>query len=42
MTELFDFLFAEYGTHDELINILSGIYAEMFAAQAKYYREESA
>ena len=35
-------LVAEYGTHDELINIPSGIYAEMFEAQAKYYREESA
>lgn len=33
---------AEYGTHDELINIPSGIYAEMFEAQAKYYVEESA
>ncbi|MBQ7428745.1 MAG: ABC transporter ATP-binding protein [Butyrivibrio sp.] len=33
---------AEYGTHDELINVPSGIYAEMFEAQAKYYVEESA
>ena len=33
---------AEYGTHDELIKIPSGIYAEMFEAQAKYYVEESA
>ncbi|SES08997.1 ATP-binding cassette, subfamily B [Butyrivibrio fibrisolvens] len=32
---------AEYGTHDELINIPSGIYAEMFEAQAKYYRDAS-
>jgi ATP-binding cassette subfamily C protein len=27
----------EYGTHDELVNLPGGIYAEMFAAQAKYY-----
>ncbi|HBH95740.1 MAG TPA: ABC transporter ATP-binding protein [Ruminococcaceae bacterium] len=27
----------EYGTHDELICIDNGIYAEMFKAQAKYY-----
>lgn len=27
----------EYGTHDELILINNGIYAEMFKAQAKYY-----
>lgn len=27
----------EYGTHDELVNRASGIYAEMFAAQAQYY-----
>ena len=33
---------AEYGTHDELISIPSGIYAEMFEAQAKYYIKESA
>ncbi|MCR5477940.1 MAG: ABC transporter ATP-binding protein/permease [Lachnospiraceae bacterium] len=29
---------AEYGTHDELVNLPQGIYAEMFEAQAKYYR----
>ena len=29
---------AEYGTHDELERIPGGIYAEMFEAQAKYYR----
>jgi ABC-type multidrug transport system fused ATPase/permease subunit len=29
---------AEYGTHDELERIPNGIYAEMFEAQAKYYR----
>ena len=29
---------AEYGTHEELSNISNGIYAEMFEAQAKYYR----
>ncbi|SFB99137.1 ABC transporter ATP-binding protein [Butyrivibrio sp. YAB3001] len=33
---------AEYGTHDELIRIPSGIYASMFEAQAKYYRDEIA
>lgn len=27
----------EYGTHDELVHIDGGIYAEMFAAQAQYY-----
>ena len=27
----------EYGTHDELVLINGGIYAEMFRAQAKYY-----
>ncbi len=27
----------EYGTHDELVIINGGIYAEMFKAQAKYY-----
>ncbi|MGN0164622.1 MAG: ABC transporter ATP-binding protein [Lachnospiraceae bacterium] len=27
----------EYGTHDELVEIPNGIYAEMFAAQAQYY-----
>ena len=27
----------EYGTHDELVRIDGGIYAEMFAAQAQYY-----
>ena len=29
---------AEYGTHDELVSIPGGIYAEMFEAQAQYYR----
>ncbi len=29
---------AEYGTHDELVGLTDGIYAEMFAAQAQYYR----
>lgn len=29
---------AEYGTHDELVNVKNGIYAEMFEAQAGYYR----
>ena len=28
----------EYGTHDELVIIDGGVYAEMFAAQAQYYR----
>ena len=28
----------EYGTHDELVQKDGGIYAEMFAAQAQYYR----
>lgn len=27
----------EYGTHDELIDVTDGIYAEMFKAQAQYY-----
>lgn len=27
----------EYGTHDELVKVKDGIYAEMFAAQAQYY-----
>ncbi len=30
----------EYGSHEELIHIPNGIYAEMFAAQAKYYTKE--
>ncbi len=30
---------AEYGTHGELSNIPDGIYAEMFEAQAQYYRD---
>ncbi len=29
---------AEYGTHEELEKIAGGIYADMFEAQAKYYR----
>lgn len=29
----------EYGTHDELIKIKNGIYAEMFNTQAQYYVE---
>ncbi len=29
---------AEYGTHDELVDLPDGIYAEMFAAQARYYQ----
>ena len=29
----------EYGTHDELDVQSGGIYAEMFAAQAQYYKE---
>ncbi len=28
---------AEYGTHDQLVEIKGGLYARMFAAQAKYY-----
>lgn len=28
----------EYGNHDELVNLSGGIYPEMFAAQAQYYR----
>lgn len=27
----------EYGTHDELVNLKDGLYAEMFRAQAQYY-----
>lgn len=30
---------AEFGTHDELMQIENGIYKEMFSMQAKYYRE---
>ncbi len=29
----------EYGTHDELVGLKNGIYAELFAAQAQYYVE---
>ena len=29
----------EYGTHEELVSLKNGIYAEMFAAQAQYYTE---
>lgn len=29
---------AEYGTHDELVRLGNGVYAEMFAAQARYYQ----
>ncbi len=29
---------AEYGSHDELVDIPGGIYAKMFEAQAQYYR----
>lgn len=29
----------EYGTHDELVNLKNGIYAELFSAQAQYYVE---
>lgn len=29
---------AEYGSHDELVKYPDGIYAEMFEAQAQYYR----
>lgn len=29
----------EYGTHDELAVLDGGVYAEMFAAQAQYYKE---
>ncbi|MDE5747307.1 MAG: ABC transporter ATP-binding protein/permease [Acetatifactor sp.] len=28
----------EYGTHDELVSMTGGIYAEMYAAQAQYYQ----
>lgn len=27
----------EYGTHEELVNVEGGLYAEMFGAQAQYY-----
>ncbi|MBP5454338.1 MAG: ABC transporter ATP-binding protein, partial [Lachnospiraceae bacterium] len=27
----------ECGTHEELLNIKDGLYAEMFSAQAQYY-----
>ena len=27
----------EYGTHEELVDLSGGVYAEMFAAQAQYY-----
>ena len=29
---------AEYGTHEQLVNLVGGLYAEMFEAQAQYYR----
>jgi len=29
----------EYGTHEELVGLQNGIYAELFAAQAQYYIE---
>ena len=29
---------AEYGTHDDLVNVPDGVYAAMFEAQAQYYR----
>lgn len=29
----------EYGTHDELVHVPNGAYAELFAAQAQYYVE---
>lgn len=32
---------AEYGTHEELMKLQGGIYAEMFAAQAQYYVEKA-
>ena len=32
-----DGIIKEYGTHEQLVNIENGIYAEMFAAQAQYY-----
>lgn len=35
----FDGHIAEYGTHSELERIPDGIYAQMFEAQAKYYRD---
>lgn len=28
----------EYGTHDELVSMTGGVYAEMYAAQAQYYQ----
>lgn len=34
-----DGVIAEYGTHDELVEKSGGIYAKMFAAQAKYYKD---
>ena len=30
---------AEYGTHDELMQIDDGIYRKLFLMQAQYYRE---
>lgn len=32
-----DGIVKEYGTHEELVNLKDGLYAEMFGAQAKYY-----
>lgn len=31
----------EYGSHEELVSLKNGIYAEMFAAQAQYYIEKA-
>lgn len=31
----------EYGTHEELVGLKKGIYAEMFAAQAQYYKQHT-
>jgi ABC-type multidrug transport system fused ATPase/permease subunit len=36
---MIQFVYKELGTHEELMAIPEGRYAEMFLAQARYYRD---